>query len=154
MAIYLGIDPGKNGAFALIDSETFRVECIDALGTTGELHDVISSLPLIKMAWIEKPFYPKLIGIKNATTIAERYGILQGALQWRCIPFDTVRPRDWKAFFGLLKADKNASREKAMQIFPDDAAQFKRVKDHDRAEASLIAWRGMQHLRKGMKNGP
>lgn len=143
MRIYLGIDPGKKGALALLDKETMRVTCYDMPTTTAELHDLVAGMPIIRNCAVEKPFYPQMIGIKNATTIAQAFGCLIGALQWRDIPFAEVRSNKWKPAMNLSK-DKNASREMAMQMFPDDADQFKRVKDDGRAEAALLAVWGMQ----------
>ncbi len=139
MAYYLGIDPGKNGAIAVLDSDTMAVTCHDMPDTTAALHELICSLPIIKIALLEKPFFPRMIGIKNAVKIAESYGTLKGALAWRSIPCREVTPSDWKARLGLSSV-KAASREKASMFFPDSAAKFARVKDDGRAEASLIAW--------------
>ena len=50
--------------------------------------------------------------------------------------------RDWKAALNLSSA-KSASREQASLTFPDDAAQWARVKDDGRAEAALLAWYAM-----------
>ena len=139
MSILLGIDPGRKGALATLDTETLRVTCHDMPDTTNELHDLIAGLPLIKLCALEKPFYPAAIGVTNAAKIAEAYGTLRGALQWRDIPFREVRPAEWKKALNL-SSHKAASREKAGQFFPDDAAQFARVKDDGRAEAALLAW--------------
>jgi crossover junction endodeoxyribonuclease RuvC len=59
----------------------------------------------------------------------------------------TVTPAQWKFGVGLnavsgqdQKARKNASREKAIELFPQYADLFARVKDDGRAEAALMAW--------------
>ncbi|KQI67029.1 hypothetical protein AN189_17550 [Loktanella sp. 3ANDIMAR09] len=143
MSIYLGIDPGKKGALALLDSETLRVSCHDMPGTTQELHDLVAGLPMIKATALEKLFTGPAMGRKTLCTMFMNFGILKGALMWRDIPFREIEPSKWKAALGLSK-DKNASREMAMQLFPDDAEQFKRVKDDGRAEAALLAYWGMQ----------
>jgi crossover junction endodeoxyribonuclease RuvC len=142
----LGIDPGKRGALAVFDKAASRVTAHDMPDTTLGLHDLISSLPTIRLAVIEKPFYPPHIGILSATKIAEAYGTLKGALAWRSIPMQEVRPNEWKQALNL-SSSKAASREKACQIFPDDAAQWARVKDDGRAEAALIAWYGLRWVR-------
>lgn len=143
MSILLGIDPGRNGALAVFDTETMRVDCHDMPDTTAGVHDLIAGLPLIKVCTLEKPFYPQMIGITNAVKIAEAFGILRGALQWRDIPVREVRPSEWKRALNL-SSHKAASREKAGQFFPDDAHLFARVKDDGRAEAALLAWYGLR----------
>nr|WP_309504325.1 hypothetical protein [uncultured Roseovarius sp.] len=141
MSIILGIDPGRKGALALLDTETQRVECHDMPDTTANLHDFIAGLPIIKRAVLEKPFCGPVMGRRTIAVMFEQYGVLRGALQWRDIPFIEVQPAKWKAALALSK-DKGASRDKAGQIFPDDAAQFARAKDDGRAEAALMAWWG------------
>lgn len=142
----LGIDPGKQGAIAVYDKAAHRMTCHDMPGTTAELHDLIASLPEIRICILEKPFYPQSIGTSNAARIAEAFGVLKGALAWRSIPFELVAPAKWKAALNL-STSKDASREKASQLFPDDAAQFKRAKDDGRAEAALLAWFGLGKVR-------
>jgi len=139
VTLILGVDPGRTGALAVLDTEAMRVTCRDMPDTTRDLHDFIAGLPIIKTAVVEKPYYPAINGTANAGRKGEQYGILIGALQWRDIPFVEVRPAKWKAALGL-DASKAASREKASQLFPDDADQWRLVKHDGRAEASLIAW--------------
>lgn len=143
MSVILGIDPGKKGALAVLDTATRRVMCHDMPDTTLGLHDLVSELPHIALALVEKPFYPPQIGIRSVAVIAQAYGTLLGALSWRSIPVREVRPVDWKQALGLSR-DKAASREKAGLFFPDDAEQWKRAKDDGRAEAALIAWYGLR----------
>jgi crossover junction endodeoxyribonuclease RuvC len=50
---------------------------------------------------------------------------------------EDVRPNVWKRSLGLLGKDKEASRLKAMSLFP--SAGLMRKKDHGRAEALLLA---------------
>jgi hypothetical protein len=138
MTYYLGVDPGKNGALALLSIETGSVNCIDMPDTTAALHDAISGFPIIKGCMVEKPYYPQMIGVTNAAKIAMAYGVLIGALQWRDISFREVPPKKWKAAMDL-SSSKSASREKAAQTFPAQSDLFKRVKDDGRAEAALLA---------------
>lgn len=139
----LGIDPGRNGAIALFDKLERRVQTFDMPDTTLGLHELLSSMPVVRVCVLEKPFYPQMIGITNAVKIAEAFGILKGALAWLSIPTQEARPAEWKAALNL-NSSKAASREKASQMFPDDAAQWARVKDDGRAEAALLAWYGLK----------
>lgn len=137
----LGIDPGKQGAFALLDCDEMQVSTYDMPGTLDEKRALISDLGKVKCAWLEKPFYPRMIGIKNAVTIAVAYGELKACLFFAGVPTFEVDPSAWKKTM-RLSTDKNASRALASQYFPDCADQWARVKDDGRAEAALIALYG------------
>jgi hypothetical protein len=50
---------------------------------------------------------------------------------------EELEPEDWKREFGLIKKDKEASRLKARALWP--RAPLSRKKDHNRAEALLLA---------------
>ena len=139
----LGIDPGVSGSLAVYDITSQRVTCHDMPDTTAALHDLVSALPIIRICALEKPFYPKVIGVKNVARIAEAYGKILSALAWRDIPLREVRPSEWKSALNL-NSHKAASREMAGLCFPADAEQFARVKDDGRAEAALLAWYGLR----------
>lgn len=137
--ILLGIDPGVQGALALLDKHENRVTVHDMPDTTDTLYDLVRSFPPVAVCMIEKPFYPKIIGIKNAAKIAEAYGRIKAVLFVCGIPIREVTPRDWKAALSLSDS-KAASRELAGAFFPDDADQWKLAKHDGRAEAALLAW--------------
>jgi hypothetical protein len=50
-----------------------------------------------------------------------------------------VEPTAWKKFHQLRGGDKEASRQRALQLCPAAHALLARKKDHGRAEAALIA---------------
>ena len=144
--LILGIDPGVKGALAVFDKAERRVTCHDMPDTTLGLQQFVADLPPIAFAVLEKPFYPKVIGVQNIARIAEAYGSVKTCLAWRGIPIREVRPNEWKAALNL-SSNKSASREMAGLVFPDDAHQWARVKDDGRAEAALIAWYGVRWAR-------
>lgn len=141
MTYHLGIDPGKRGALAMLEPDSFTLTVWDMPPTTAELHDLIAGLPLIKLCTLEKLHAGPQMSNTSVARMFESYGILKGALAWRDIPVKDVRPNVWKQKFGL-SSNKSASREMAMQRFPDAKEQFKRVKDDGRAEAALLALYG------------
>jgi hypothetical protein len=141
MAIYIGIDPGKTGAIAVMDGNDMSVHVYDMPSTIEEKRAILSEIGTVRCAWIEKPFFPRMIGIKNAVTIAQAYGELKTCLFFAGIPTFEVDPSAWKKTMHL-STDKNASRALASQYFPDAADQWSRVRDDGRAEAALIAYYG------------
>lgn len=135
----LGVDPGRQGAFALLDADDLRVASFDMPDTIAGVHALVLGLPKITICALEKPFYPQMIGVTNAAKIGEGYGVLKSALAWRDIPVREIRPAEWKKSLNLTSR-KGDSRDRAGMFFPADADQFARVKDDGRAEAALLAW--------------
>ncbi len=66
-------------------------------------------------------------------------GIVEAVADIARLQVSTVQPATWKRTFGLLKTEKAGSREKAVALYPGLAGELKRVKDHNRAEAVLMA---------------
>ena len=141
MMLILGVDPGKQGAFAVLDAKDMFVKTYDMPGTLDEKMSLISDIGPVKCCWIERPFYPRMIGIKNAATIAQSYGELKACLFFAGVPTFEVDPSAWKKTM-RLSADKNASRALASQFFPDCSDQWRLKKMDGRAEAALIALYG------------
>ena len=50
-----------------------------------------------------------------------------------------VRPAKWKKHFNLINASKDASRTKAIEIFPYFSINLSKKKDANKADAILIA---------------
>lgn len=139
--VILGIDPGKSGAFAVLDTHDMRVKTHDMPGTLEEKRVLIADIGKLHSCWIERPFFPRMIGIKNAVTIAQAFGEIKCCLFFAGVPTFEVDPSAWKKTM-RLSTDKNSSRALATQSFPDCSDQWARVKDDGRAEAALIALYG------------
>ncbi len=140
MTRIIGIDLGKKGAFAVLDGD-MRVTTYSMPGTLDEKRQLISDIGLVKCAWVERPFFPRMIGIKNAVTIAQAYGELKACLFFAGVPTFEVDPSAWKKTMHL-SSDKDASRALASQYFPDDSQQWRLKGQDGHAEASLIALYG------------
>jgi crossover junction endodeoxyribonuclease RuvC len=55
------------------------------------------------------------------------------------LPMYFVRPAKWKKYFNLINSEKDASRTKAIEIFPYFSAHLSKKKDSNKADAILIA---------------
>lgn len=134
---YAGIDPGKTGAIAFLDEN----------GTLDSVEDFPQSLAVvkdkvadIKMVYLEEVHAMPKQGVVSTFTFGENFGWWKGVLSALGIPFRTVRPQDWQK--GLVPkrggmTDK-PGLEVARQMFPD--APLSRKKDHNRADALLLAY--------------
>lgn len=141
MARYIGIDPGKSGAIAVMDGDDMSIMVFDMPATIEEKRAVLAEIGSVRCAWIEKPFFPRMIGIKNAVTIATAYSEMRACLFFAGVPTNEIPPGAWKKHFSL-SGDKDASRAYASSVFPDQAHLWARKKDDGRAEAALIAYYG------------
>jgi hypothetical protein len=63
------------------------------------------------------------------------------------VPLTIIEPTAWKNFHGLRGGEKEASRQRALQLFPGAHALLARKRDHGRAEASLLALYGFHNFR-------
>lgn len=143
MTNILGIDPGKKGAFALLDTGTNRVTTQDMPDTLQGLQALLIALPPVHVCVLEQIHAGPQMARRTVGVMFEGYGQLKAALFWQGIPVRTIRPADWKGALNI-PADKSAARRRACEFFPDDADQWARAKDDGRAEAALIAWYGMR----------
>jgi crossover junction endodeoxyribonuclease RuvC len=66
-------------------------------------------------------------------------GALEAAIACCEIPMTIIEPTRWKKLHQLRGGEKEASRQRALQLFPAAHALFARRMDHGRAEAALIA---------------
>ena len=78
-------------------------------------------------------------GVTSMFNFGQSYGILKGICSAMQLPMYFVRPAKWKKYFNLLNSEKDASRTKAIEIFPYFSSQLSRKKDSNKADAILIA---------------
>ena len=157
MKTIIGIDPGVNGGIAWITDGKPCVEKMpETLQDLWELIDEISGRkwsnngPPDLKAYLEEvhvaPSFAKSadgkknrirMGAKSAFTFGRGFGRLEMALTAAGIPFERVRPQVWQKALGCLtKGDKNVSKRRAQELYP----QLKIT--HATADALLIATYG------------
>tara|TARA_B100000575_G_scaffold107562_1_gene85620 strand:- start:542 stop:1036 length:495 start_codon:yes stop_codon:yes gene_type:complete len=78
-------------------------------------------------------------GVTSMFNFGQSFGILKGICSAMCLPVYYVRPAKWKKYFNLINAEKDASRTRAIEIFPYFSAQLSKKKDINKADAILIA---------------
>ena len=57
-------------------------------------------------------------GVTSMFNFGQSYGILKGICSAMQLPMYFVRPAKWKKYFNLINSEKDASRTKAIEIFP------------------------------------
>ena len=143
--ITIGIDPGANGGIAWIDynGKACVEKMPDSLQDLWELICDITSYPRSSIdgrsykAYIEQVASSPQMGVVSAFSFGRGYGNLEMALTAARMPFERVRPQVWQKALGCMtKGDKNVSKRKAQELFPD------RKVTHATADALLIAYYG------------
>ena len=78
-------------------------------------------------------------GVTSMFNFGQSYGILKGICSAMQLPIYFVRPAKWKKYFNLINSEKDASRARAIEIFPYFSSQLSKKKDANKADAILIA---------------
>jgi len=78
-------------------------------------------------------------GVTSMFNFGQSFGILKGICSAMQLPVYFVRPAKWKKFFNLINSEKDASRTRAIEIFPYFSSQLSKKKDSNKADAILIS---------------
>ena len=78
-------------------------------------------------------------GVTSMFNFGQSFGILKGMCSAMQLPMYFVRPAKWKKYFSLINSEKDASRTKAIEIFPYFSLNLSKKKDSNKADAILIA---------------
>ena len=57
-------------------------------------------------------------GVTSMFNFGQSFGILKGICSAMQLPMYFIRPAKWKKYFGLINSEKDASRTKAIEMFP------------------------------------
>lgn len=140
MKIIIGLDPGASGGIAWI---TDGKPCVEKMpDTLQDLWQLLSDIAVMDIhhgyneckAYLEQVHSMPGQGVASSFKFGQGYGALEMALTAAGIPFERVTPQKWQKALGCLtKGDKNVSKRKAQELFP----QMKVT--HATADALLIA---------------
>lgn len=155
----MGIDPGLTGALAVVNERkvVLLIEDLPRHENTKwldvlRLYEILFNIGGYDLAVLEEiqplPSTGKsgiIRGSVATMSLARTYGQILAVLQMFNKPFITIKPSKWKAYYGLTRKGKEAGRLLAIQKFPDAEPLLKRKKDHNRADALLLALYGKEH---------
>ena len=152
--LIIGIDPGISGSICFFDDGKILDVLEMPTMTDGkknkkqvngaQIYNEIST----KIIGIEKQNLRVIIeqvsampgqGVTSMFNFGQSFGILKGICSAMQLPMYFVRPAKWKKYFGLIKSEKDASRTKAIEMFPYFSSQLSKKKDSNKADAILIA---------------
>ena len=78
-------------------------------------------------------------GVTSMFNFGQSFGVLKGICSAMSLSAYYVRPAKWKKYFNLINSEKDASRTRAIEIFPYFSAQLSKKKDSNKADAILIS---------------
>ncbi|MBA1337548.1 MAG: crossover junction endodeoxyribonuclease RuvC [Pelagibacterales bacterium] len=78
-------------------------------------------------------------GVTSMFNFGQSFGVIKGICSALNLPIYFVRPMKWKKHFNLIKTNKEASRTRAIEIYPEISSKLARKKDSNKADAILIA---------------
>ena len=150
--IIIGIDPGISGAISIIENKKI-LEVYD----TPTMIDGKKNKRQINSAQVSNIIKERLKSGKEVVVVVEHvnampgqgvtsmfnfgqsFGVIKGICAALNLPIYFIRPTKWKKHFNLIKTNKDASRTKVIEVYPEIASKLQRKKDSNRADAILIA---------------
>ena len=78
-------------------------------------------------------------GVTSMFNFGQSFGVIKGICSAMELPIFFVRPIKWKKHFDLINSQKDASRTKAIEMFPKISEILSKKKDANKADAILIA---------------
>ena len=150
--IIIGIDPGISGAISIIENKKI-LEVYD----TPTMIDGKKNKKQINGAQVTAIIKERLNSGKDVVVVVEQvnampgqgvtsmfnfgqsFGVVKGICAALSLPIYFVRPAKWKKHFNLIKTNKDASRTKVIEVYPELSSKLHRKKDSNRADAILIA---------------
>ena len=152
--LIIGIDPGISGSICFLDNGKILDVIEMPIMTDGKKNkkQVNGSQVYNEITKRIKQFEKNQIrvviehvsampgqGVTSMFNFGQSFGILKGICTAMQLPMYFVRPTKWKKYFNLLNSEKDASRTRAIEIFPYFSSQLSKKKDSNKADAILIA---------------
>ncbi len=152
--IIIGIDPGITGAICFF----FRGKVIDVIDmptvADGKKNkkQVNGRQIFNEIKYIKKKFLSENMGVvveqvsampgQGVTSMfnfGQSFGVIKGICSAMELPIFYVRPAKWKKYFNLINTEKDASRTKVIEMFPEISHKLSKKKDNNKADSILIA---------------
>ena len=152
--LIIGIDPGVSGSICFLkDGKILDViempvmnegkknkKQVNGAQIYNEISKKINSNPETKTrVVIEHVTAMPGQGVTSMFNFGQSFGILKGVCSAMRLPMFFVRPAKWKKYYNLINSEKDASRTRAIEIFPNFSSQLSKKKDSNKADAILIA---------------
>jgi len=152
--LIIGIDPGISGSICFLEDGIIKdvIEMPIMIEGKKNKKQVNGSQIYNEISFRIKTYEKKNIkvvieqvsampgqGVTSMFNFGQSFGILKGICSAMQLPIYFVRPAKWKKYFNLINSEKDASRTRAIEIFPYFSSNLSKKKDSNKADAILIA---------------
>ena len=152
--LIIGIDPGISGSICFLEDGIIKDVLEMPTMTEGKKNkkQVNGSQIFNEISFRIKTYEKKNIkvvieqvsampgqGVTSMFNFGQSFGILKGICSAMQLPIYFVRPAKLKKYFNLINSEKDASRTRAIEIFPYFSSNLSKKKDSNKADAILIA---------------
>ena len=148
----IGIDPGLNGAIAVLqDNKVKEIFDVPVMPEGKKNKRQLNSAQLVKLlkdiisdskevvVIVENVSAMPGQGVTSMFNFGQTFGAIKGICAALGLPIFFVRPAKWKKHFDLINSSKDASRTKAIEMYPSLSDQLSKKKDVNKSDAILIA---------------
>ena len=148
----IGIDPGLSGGIAILkDKKVREIFDMPVMAEGKKNKRQLNSSQLVKI--INKSMEDKEEavgvveqvnampgqGVTSMFNFGQTFGAIKGICAALSLPIFFVRQAKWKKHFDLINSSKDASRTKAIEMYPNISDKLSRKKDVNKSDAILIA---------------
>ncbi len=147
-----GIDPGLSGGIAILENnkvkEIFNMPVMsDGKKNKRQLNSALLA-QIVKdniediedtVIVVEQVNAMPGQGVTSMFNFGQTFGAIKGICAALSLPIFFVRPAKWKKHFELINSSKDASRTKAIEMYPSIAEKLSKKKDVNKSDAILIA---------------
>tara|TARA_R100000329_G_scaffold93506_1_gene77896 strand:- start:5437 stop:5934 length:498 start_codon:yes stop_codon:yes gene_type:complete len=149
--IIWGVDIGINGALTMFDVNGGLLEIHDMPIVETNKKKLVSAHLLTNIlkehygkVYIEKVGARPGQGVSSMFSFGRSAGVVEGVVVALDMPISMVTPQTWQRKVGVQHG-KDASRSRAMEVFPAYSQKFARKSDDGRADSALIAYYGLTY---------
>ena len=148
----IGIDPGLSGAIAILENKkVINIFEIPVMSEGKKNKRQLNSALLVNLikeninqdeevaVVVEQVNAMPGQGVTSMFNFGQTFGALKGICAALELPIFFVRPSKWKKHFELINSSKDASRTKAIEMYPKLSNQLSKKKDVNKSDAILIA---------------
>ncbi len=148
----IGIDPGLSGAIAILkENKVLNLFEMPVMAEGKKNKRQLNSAQLAKLiknnieideevsVVVEQVNAMPGQGVTSMFNFGQTFGAIKGICATLDLPIYFVRPSKWKKHFELINSSKDASRTKAIEMYPSLSNDLAKKKDVNKSDAILIA---------------